>query len=170
MSACRSGLRARGIWLVALVAAATVGVLVAGSPQAVHASDPPGDCWGGALSAEPLHCYILEEAQRAGVIEVAAVYQSPPDHNYLYVYVSHPKQRESYPWVHEDSVGAFFKTKASEFVERWPERVFFDPVLHYYCEYDRASAADKARCVVADTIWSAKAIPGAPLCPRATYP
>ena len=31
---------------------------------------PPGDCWGGALSAEALHCYVLEEVQRAGHIEV----------------------------------------------------------------------------------------------------
>ena len=27
---------------------------------------PPGDCWNGVLSDDPLHCYILEEAQREG--------------------------------------------------------------------------------------------------------
>ena len=40
---------------------------------------PPGDCWNGALTEDPLHCYIFEEAQRAGEIDIAAVYVAPGD-------------------------------------------------------------------------------------------
>ena len=33
-----------------------------------------GDCFEGALSEDPLHCYVLEQAHSEGVIEVDAVY------------------------------------------------------------------------------------------------
>ena len=142
MRACRSGLRARGIWLVALVAAATVGVLVAGSPRAVHASDPPGDCWDGALSAEPIQCYVLEEAQRAGMIEVNAIFHTPD--NILYVFLSsHSTTHQSAygqfysPLAHDKSVVKFIKSKTAEFVERWPERVFFDHEYTLGCVFGR---------------------------------
>ena len=156
MRACRSGLRARGIWLVALFAAATVGVLSAGSPRAVHASDPPGDCWGGALSAEPLHCYVLEEAQRAGVIEVAAVFVTPS--NGLLVFVSHPAPSREFPYLWDPDVVAFFEAKTAEFMDSWPERVFFDHPYHQDCAgyppYAEASAEGKERykdCVIQST-------------------
>ena len=38
---------------------------------------PPGDCWGGVLSKDPLHCYVFEEAQKAGLMEVDSMYLSP---------------------------------------------------------------------------------------------
>ena len=82
-------LRVRVKPLVALVAAAMIGVVALG------ATEPLGDCWGGALSAEPLHCYVLEEAQRAGVIEVAAVFVTPS--NGLLVFVSHPAPWGGFP-------------------------------------------------------------------------
>ena len=157
MHESKSGLRVRGVWLVALAAAAMVGVLAAGSPRAVHASDPPGDCWGGALSAEPLHCYILEEAQRAGVIEVAAIHVTPS--NGLLVFVSHPAPWGGLPYLRGTDVAAFFTAKTAEFLERWPERVFFDHRFHQRCVYDggggppyaEASAEVKAKyedCVI----------------------
>ena len=71
---------------------------------------PPGDCWGGALSLEPLHCYFLESAQRAGEIEVAAVYLAPGG-GPLYIFL-----RQTEPITEE--VGQFFETKAHEYVER----------------------------------------------------
>ncbi len=37
-------------------------------------ADPVEDCFGGALSADPLHCHVLEEAHNAGIIEVDAIY------------------------------------------------------------------------------------------------
>ena len=69
-----------------------------------------GDCWGGALSRELLHCYFLEEAQRAGKIEVAAVY-SAPGGGPLYIFL-----RQTEPIT--DEVGQFFETKAHEYIER----------------------------------------------------
>ena len=48
---------------------------------------PPGDCWNGALTEDPLHCYIFEEAQRAGEIDIAAVYLAPGD-GPLYIFLS----------------------------------------------------------------------------------
>ena len=32
-------------------------------------------CWNGALSNDPLHCYVLEQAQSDGIIDVDAVYR-----------------------------------------------------------------------------------------------
>ena len=55
-----------------------------------HAQEPeppPGDCWNGALSKDPLHCYIFEEAQRAGEIDIAVVYVAPGD-GPLYIFLS----------------------------------------------------------------------------------
>ena len=48
---------------------------------------PPGDCWNGALTEDPLHCYIFEEAQRAGEIDIAVVYVAPGD-GPLYIFLS----------------------------------------------------------------------------------
>ena len=74
---------------------------------------PPGDCWNGVLSDEPLHCHILEEAQRAGHIEVVAMYQvherrffEGPLHIYL---------RQAEPL--SSKVGDFLRDKAYEYIE-----------------------------------------------------
>ena len=69
---------------------------------------PPGNCWNGALSKEPLHCYILEEAQRAGRIEVAAVYQEP-GYAPLWVYLAQTAPLS-------DDVGAYLRDKAHEYI------------------------------------------------------
>lgn len=44
----------------------------------------PGDCWGGILSESPLHCYVLEEAERDDIIEVDAMYEAGTE---LFVYL-----------------------------------------------------------------------------------
>ena len=120
--------------------AGLVMVLLAGStPPSAHAEEPPGNCWGGVLSAEPLQCYILEQAQSAGVIDVDAVYESP--NKLIYVYVSHPAPIEYSVYVGDD-VGEFFKEKAAEFVEQSPGQVFFDHILHQACAYGSADPAD----------------------------
>ena len=36
---------------------------------------PASTCWNGALSSDPLHCYVLEEAEDAGHIDIAAMYR-----------------------------------------------------------------------------------------------
>ena len=40
-----------------LVGLVMFAIQAAYTPPAAHAGDPPDDCWGGALSADPLHCY-----------------------------------------------------------------------------------------------------------------
>ena len=79
------------------------------TPEGPTVPPPPGDCWNEVLSNSPLHCYILEEAQRAGKIEVAAVYLAPgggPLHMYL---------RQTEPISSE--VGDFLREKTYEFLE-----------------------------------------------------
>ena len=58
---------------------ALVVVLMIQSAPTANAQDvrpPLGDCFGGALSEDPLHCYVLEEAHQEGVIDVDAVYRA----------------------------------------------------------------------------------------------
>ena len=76
-------------WRVAL-AVAMLCVTMAGCESAQEpppATFIPGECWAGALSREPLHCYFLEAAQRAGKIDVAAVYLAPGG-GPLYIFLS----------------------------------------------------------------------------------
>ena len=40
---------------------------------------PPGDCWDGALPEGSIHCYVFEQAQMEGAIEVVAIYEAPND-------------------------------------------------------------------------------------------
>ena len=115
----------RPIWtgLVTLAALITL-LLAATSAPIAHAQEPeptptpgagstvpppPGDCWNGALSDEPLHCHILEEAQRAGHFEVVAMYTTHrrgPLHIYL---------RQTEPLNSE--VGDFLRDKAYEYIK-----------------------------------------------------
>ena len=68
-------------WLAGLIALLVMAIIFA----AVAYVDPrPGDCWGGILSDDPLHCYVLEEAKRAGVIQVDAMYRAGTE---LFVYL-----------------------------------------------------------------------------------
>ena len=106
-----------------LVGLAMFAILAAYAPPVAHAGDPPDDCWGGALSADPLHCYVLDQAHSAGVIDLDALYEG---NGILYVYLA---QTEPVG----DEVGAFFKEKAPEFVERWPDRVHRDHQVYEGC-------------------------------------
>ena len=59
------------------LAAALVMVLLLASPAL---AGPPeqkatvGDCFGGALSEDPLHCHALQQAHNAGIIDVETIY------------------------------------------------------------------------------------------------
>ena len=104
-----------GLWkplgAVAVTAAALlVAYALAQSAQAQEPEPPPGDCWSGALSGDPLHCYILEEAQRAGKIDVAAVYLAPGG-GPLYIFLSQTEP------IDDDEVGSFLQAKAYEYLE-----------------------------------------------------
>ena len=66
----RTRILGTGILLGAVVAVALLTL------YAVPGDPPLGDCFGGALSQDPPHCYALEQAQRQGVIDVEKVYDA----------------------------------------------------------------------------------------------
>ncbi|MYA62419.1 MAG: hypothetical protein F4X94_07595 [Dehalococcoidia bacterium] len=68
-------------WLAGSIALFLMALVFTGT---VHADPPPGRCWGGILSESPLHCYVLEEAERDGIIEVDAMYGAGTE---LFVYL-----------------------------------------------------------------------------------
>ena len=74
---------------------------------------PLGDCWGGVLSGDPLHCYALEQAERANLIDVTALYVAPGG-GPLYVWL-----RQSEPV--SEAVHESLRAKSREFYARWPE-------------------------------------------------
>ena len=101
-----------------IVAVFSIAFAVRAAPV-VHADDPPlGDCFGGALSSDPLHCYVLEQAQRRDVIDIEAIYDFKG--TFLYVFL-----RQDDPIG--DSVGRFFREKSHEFADRWRDRVTEPP-------------------------------------------
>ena len=60
------------------------------------------------LSDDPLHCYILEEAQREGQIDVVAMYLAR-DGGALYIFLSQTAPIS-------DAVGDFLRAKAHEYL------------------------------------------------------
>ena len=110
---------------VAVVAAAAVLVIVNRGP-------PLGDCWGGVLSQDPLHCYVMEQAQSAGVIDVEGIYEAA---GVLRVFLgpTDAVRDENPSRFYGEEVGVFFKEKATEFVERWPDRLSYDQPFYLGC-------------------------------------
>ena len=107
----------------ALVVAAFSIALVIYAARDVHANAPPlGDCFGGVLSKDPIHCYVLEQAEQRGVISVEAIYDVVG--TYLYVFL-----RQDGPIG--DGVGRFFREKSHEFADRWRDRVAEPPAYEY---------------------------------------
>ena len=103
--------------LVSVAALALVLVVYHSAPvnHAQEPGPPPGDCWNGALTEDPLHCYIFEEAQRAGEIDIAAVYLAPGD-GPLYIFLSQTEPMGS-------GAISYLRAKTYEYletVERWP--------------------------------------------------
>ena len=81
------------------------------SPRQVASPEHSYDGFlAGALPRDSVHCYILEEAQRAGKIDIAAVFEAPGG-GPLYIYL-----RQNEPISAE--IGAFFREKAHEYLEK----------------------------------------------------
>ena len=94
---------------------------------AVPAEPPLGDCYGGVLSEAPLHCYALEQAEAAGVIDVDSIYLAGAR---LYIFVG----GEMEEWTRaitvewggptaEMTVYEGIAEKIKEFARLWPGRV-----------------------------------------------
>ena len=80
--------------------------------EEVVAEPPLRDCFGGALSEDPLHCYVLEQAQAAGLMDILGVYDGDA---MLYVSVSQPRvTNELFDFALEQSYA---------FYDAWPRLV-----------------------------------------------
>ena len=132
MRSDRTGRRGFGAaWVAAALAVvfavhAWAPAIEAQGPSGV--APPPGDCWGGALSEDPLHCYMFEETQRAGLIEVAAIYLAPGK-GPLWIYL------EQTAPVSAD-VGAYFRKKAHQYMSspQGRDTVWRDQYLTEWCD------------------------------------
>lgn len=76
---------------------------------AVPFNPPLGDCFGGALSQDPLHCYALEQAHREGVIDIHAIYEG---NGRLYVSITESP---------DSRLDNYLIAKLTEFSDRWPD-------------------------------------------------
>ena len=106
--------RVRLLGIGAVFAAMAVTLLTL---YAVPGDPPLGDCFGGALSQDPPHCYALEQAHRQGVIDVEKVYDA---NRILYLSLRQDEPVEEH--VHE-----FLEAKSYEFYDRWPDEVPVNP-------------------------------------------
>ena len=102
--------------IAALGTLALAFVLMVQSVPFAHAEDgepPLGDCFGGILSSEPLHCYLLEQGQVSGKIDIEAIYEAG---NGIYVFL-----RQKGPF--SEATGKYLRQKAAEFHESWPDQL-----------------------------------------------
>ena len=85
---------------------------------------PLGDCFGGLLNQDPLHCYALEQAQKRKLIDIERIYDSD---GVLFVSLRQDGQVGR-------NVYNFLKAKSSEFYDRWPEHVpYLDRDIYSLC-------------------------------------
>ena len=125
----KQGLRRRlaRAGLLTLVALITLLTVLSASP-APSAEPPLRGCFDKALSDDPMICYILEQAQEEEIIDVAAIYHADDDLHYVYLTQTEPVG---------DKVGEFFRDRAEEFIDSWPEIAPQEPYREYYelCMY-----------------------------------
>ncbi len=66
-----------GWFVVGCGAGATAEVLASGHGDGDLGDVGGGECWGGALDGEPEACFVLEQAEADGALQVEAVYEAP---------------------------------------------------------------------------------------------
>lgn len=86
---------------------------------AVPLNPPLSDCFGGVFSQDPLHCYVLEQADGQGVIDIHAIYDVNGG-----LYVSITKGLDTFSDVFD-----YIIAKSTEFYDRWPDDL---PDLSFY--------------------------------------
>ena len=111
----------RPVWFARLAVAALMFLLVVYSTQAAHADEPPDDCWGGTLSADRLHCHVIDQAHREGVIEVEGIY----DDNNGALYIFFDYLRPANNWLYGE-LGDYFRQEGKEFAVQHPDLVSYD--------------------------------------------
>ena len=120
-----------------------------------HVPAPPDDCWGGALSADPLHCYVIDQAHKDGVIEVEGVYDD--EGGSLYIYFNYLRSVED--WLYAD-LREVLVEKGNEFAKNRPEQVSYDLDIHR-CGSPNTGYASYEECTIASTFVDNYIIPWA---------
>ena len=150
----------RPAWSLALVvvfALAMTTLLQSGSM--VHAQEPdsnsgsqantvppPGNCWGGALSDSPVHCFTLEQAQRDGIIEVEGIFRAEYVIN---VFFSYP-QNDRTP----EELGAIFVSNARRYLPNssYSEQYIQGLTEALGCHLHESTAAARVDCLLRTTL------------------
>lgn len=134
------------------VLAALFLLLVISAPGAA----PNYDCWGGALSADPMHCYALEEVEQDGLITVEGVYRDDP---YIRVFLDDGDDNEDILWT----LHANLAEKAHEFRTRYPSRIAYPPKSEPSYSYCRTGNRDDDdgmfACMVEETFIERQMVP-----------
>ena len=126
----------------ALVVLMLAGLSEVFAPSPAFASDPPGDCWQGALSHDPQHCLVLEALQREGTVEVDGIYRASDD--WIYVYLSKPKPEEGARTIFigdyeteriEKATSDVLKAKLAELVAQSPDSFNYDHWAMHVCVF-----------------------------------
>lgn len=140
----------RAVWPSVLIAAVLVAALAGYWNPVAHAEELPEDCWSEALSADPLHCYALEEAQRDGIIEVEGVYEAE---SVLYIFFSDLRDAGT-----RGELDDILKENAREFVKLFPDQVAYDDFRLHRCS--RRDPAETFRdCMLGYTFDHASFLP-----------
>ena len=142
-------------WLPVLIAAAAIVIMNLYSGAVAHAAAPPGDCWNGALSEDPAHCYALEEVQRDGLIEVQGVYLGAGPQ--LYVYYAAPEGGTE--WGLREAL----REKAAEFGADHANQIVFPPAFdssqYNVCSGDPDGFEAIYECMVSFSFYNLNMIP-----------
>ncbi len=93
-----------------------------GSASTPMSAIETGDCWGGALSAEAMHCYVIEQAETEGVLEVEELYDDGG--GALYIFFNYLQEFDSWSSM---ELGQYFVVKGSELVKRRPDQALYVP-------------------------------------------
>ena len=77
-----------------------------------------GDCFGGVLTSEPLHCYILGKAEQRRVIDVEAIYEAPSRVLYVMLSQQEPLSESALRFL-EVTSGEYFEVERPAQWEYW---------------------------------------------------
>ena len=107
---------------------------------------PPGNCWGGALSESPVHCFALEQAQRDGIIEVEGIYRAESVVNVFFSYPYNVRTPEE--------LGEIFVSNARRYLPNssYSEQYIQGLAEALGCHLHESTAAARVDCLLRNTL------------------